>query len=333
VAACCAFFLIVGFVFMRGIRGVAWTSLVKDASMIVALFFAGIVIPSHFFGSPTGAIRAVLREHANWMTLGRGGGEDSLSWFITTVILTTCGAFMWPHVVAASYCAKSEDAIRWNTIRLPFYQVMLLLVYIAGFSAIILRPGLTGATVDQSFMLVVQDHYPDWLLGFVAGTGCLAALIAAGSQVLAAASLLSRNIMKPLLGEMEEDRQKSTTRGMIVFVAALAMGLWLSANTTIIGLVLMGYSIITQLFPSVMFSFLARRPRAISMGAGIWLSLALLTVFALIRRNVWFGVNTGLIALVANATFALLIEWILVKLNYGPPPLGIRNSCDVCGEA
>lgn len=318
VAACCAFFLIVGFVFIRGIRGVAWTSLVKDLLMIVALLFAGIMIPMRFFGSPAGAIRAVLHEHPNWMTLPRGSGEDSLSWFITTVILTACGAFMWPHVVAASYCAKSEDAIRWNAIRLPFYQLMLLLVYIAGFSAIILRPGLTGASVDQSFMLVVQDHYPGWLLGFVAGTGCLAALIAAGSQVLAAASLISRNIIKPLLGEMEEDRQRKATRGMIVFVAALAMGLWLSVNTTIIGLVLMGYSVITQLLPGVMFSFLARHPRASSVGAGISVSLAVLIGFSIIHRNVWLGFNTGLIALIANTAVVLLIEWILLRLNCLP---------------
>ncbi len=324
-AAGVAFLLIIGFVFIRGIRGLVWTSLVKDGLMILALIFAGIAIPTRFFGSPAGAISAVLRERPNWMTLASGSGENSVTWFVSTVILTACGAFMWPHVVAASFCAKSEDAIRWNAIRLPFYQLMLLLVYLAGFSAIVLRPGLTGSSVDQSFLLVVQSHYPAWVLGFVAGTGCLAGLVAASTQVLAAASLLSRNIITPLAPTITEEQQMMVTRGMIVFIAVLALGFWLSSDTTIIGLVLLGYSVVTQLFPGVMFSFIARKPRAASVAGGLALSLILLAAFGIFHIGVLFGINAGLIALILNASAIGAIEWALLKLSRGSKS-GVSNS-------
>jgi solute:Na+ symporter, SSS family len=73
---------------------------------------------------------------------------------------------MWPHSIAAVYAAKSEEAVRRNAIILPFYQIMLLLVYFAGFTALLIKPGLKGSEVDQSFMLVVQEHYAPWVLGW-----------------------------------------------------------------------------------------------------------------------------------------------------------------------
>src|SRR5207245_9605414 len=101
---------------------------------------------------------------------------------------------MCPHSIAAVYAAKSEEAVRLNVIMLPFYQIMVLLVYFAGFTALLIKPGLKGSEVDQSFMLVVQEHYAPWVLGLVGAAGCLAALVPAAAQILAAASLLSRNL-------------------------------------------------------------------------------------------------------------------------------------------
>jgi SSS family solute:Na+ symporter len=239
-AAGLAFFVIVAFILVGGIRGVACASIFKDGMMVGAIVFAGIVLPVHFAGSPVAVINQVLREHPQWMTLSSGDGECGIGWFVSTICLAACGAIMWPHVVAASFSARDEDAIRWNAIRLPFYQLLLLLVYFAGFTALIVRPGLNGPAVDQSFMLVVQEHYSPWVLGTIAGTGCLAALLPAGAQVLAAASLISRNVVTPLRGGPREQQRAGTTRWLVVLVAALAFVLWAFAHTTMIGLVLMG---------------------------------------------------------------------------------------------
>jgi hypothetical protein len=65
---------------------------------------------------------------------------------------------------------------------LPFYLMILVLVFLAGFSALLLMPGLKGDDVDQSFLRVVQTHYPAWVLGAVAGAGCLAALVPGGRE-------------------------------------------------------------------------------------------------------------------------------------------------------
>src|SRR5262249_37203254 len=155
--------------------------------------------------------------------------------------------------------------------------------------------------VDQSFMLVVQQHYKPWVLGTIAGTGCLAALLPAGAQVLAAASLISRNVVNPVFGGARVQQRAGTTRWVVILLATLAFALWAFPDTAIIGLVLMGYTIIAQLFPGVVFSFLRNPPKALSVGVGMAVAFSVLFAFKAFRMNVWSGINIGLVALVCNA--------------------------------
>ena len=200
-----AFTLIILFVFLCGLRGVAWASVVKDVLVLVAVVFAGIWLPVHFFGSPAAVIDRVLALHPNWMTLDTDLSARGTTWFVSTVVLTALGFYMWPQSMAAIYSAHGEEPIRRNAMILPLYQFVLLLVYFAGWTALLLIPGLPGTRVDESFMLVVQRYYPPWVLGGVAAAGCLAGLVPASVQLLAAASILSKNV----LADQLRDRPRS----------------------------------------------------------------------------------------------------------------------------
>ncbi len=154
-AAGLAFGLIVAFVLVSGLRGAAWASLIKDALVLGAVLFAGIVLPMQFFGSPQGVIDQVLKMQPNWMTLVGGTNNFGTVWFVSTVLLTGFGGFMWPHSIAAVYAAKSEEAVRRNAIILPFYQIMLLLVYFAGVRTVERRP---LSSMGEGFRGMEQDR-------------------------------------------------------------------------------------------------------------------------------------------------------------------------------
>jgi hypothetical protein len=93
-------------------------------------------------------------------------------------------------------------------------------------------------------------------------------------------------------------------------VAVLAFGLWAFADTTIIGLVLWGYSIIVQLFPGVVLSFLQKPPRAMSVGVGIVVALTTLVAFGRLGLNTLSGINVGLVALILNTATVLTCEYL-----------------------
>jgi SSS family solute:Na+ symporter len=294
-----AFGLIVCFVLISGLRGAAWASLIKDGLVLSGVIFAGIVLPIQFFGSPQAAIDKVLQVHPNWMTLVGLPENYGTLWFASTVLLSGLGGYVWPHAFASQMAGKGPDTIRRNAMILP-------VVFFAGFTALLIKPGLKGPEVDQSFMLVVQEHYPAWLLGLVAGAGCLAGLVPASAQILAAASLLSRNLFPS-----KEEHLTQRTRLWIIVLALLAFLLWVYSRVTLVGLLLIGYSGITQLFPGLVLSLRKRPPHALSVGIGIIVALVLLTVFALRGISVIYGANVGTVALAVNVVCLFVTDFFI----------------------
>ena len=69
---------------------------------------------------------------------------QSVAWFVSTVLLTALGFFMWPQSFAACYTAKDARVFRRNAIVLPIYQLILLFVFFVGFAAVLQVPGLKG---------------------------------------------------------------------------------------------------------------------------------------------------------------------------------------------
>jgi len=111
--------LLVAFVFASGVRAVAWVSVVKDALMVIAALSIGIGIPLIHFGG-IGAMFAAL-AHARPAHLTMPGATPNLghAWYVSTVLLTSLGFYMWPHAFAASFTAKSGDTLRRNAVVMP----------------------------------------------------------------------------------------------------------------------------------------------------------------------------------------------------------------------
>ena len=300
-AVAVGFFLVAAFTYVAGLRGAAWASVVKDALVLLGVLFAGLALPAHFFGSPAGALDAVLHDHPNWLAIAGPAAPNGITWVVTTTVLTACGFFMWPQSMAAIYSARNEDTLRRNAVFLPFYQVMLLLVFFAGFTALEVMPGLKGTDADKSFMLVVQKYYPAWVVGSIAAAGALAALVPAAVQLLAAASIVSKNVFADYGIVQGAAAQTRTSRILVLVVALLAFGFWALAKTTLVGLLLIGYNGITQLFPGVVLGITTRRPPALAVAAGIIAGILVLIYFAVTSQGQLAGINTGLIALAVNA--------------------------------
>jgi SSS family solute:Na+ symporter len=296
VAVAAAFALIVVFTFTAGLHGAAWASIVKDALVLGAVIFAGIVLPLHFFGSFGTMFDRVLAASPHWLTLSPGSGTMGMNWFISTVLLTSIGFYMGPHSIAAVYSARDGDTIRRNAIFLPLYQLVLLLVFLAGFTALVVTPGLKGPAADQSFLLVVAHFYPAWVMGVIAGAGCLTALLPASAQLLGASSVFAHNV----LGEAR------WTRFLVIVIAIGAFIMWLNWNKTLVDLLLLYYNGVTQFMPAFIFGIYWKRVNAWAVGAGIVSGEAV--AFYLWHHSIDLaGINPGFLALLVNVAVCVLV--------------------------
>lgn len=322
VAVAIAFALIALFVFTAGLRGAAWASVGKDVLVLAAVLFAGIALPLRFFGSVPAMLDRVTSAHPHWFTLAPGGANLGLTWFISTVLLTSVGFFMGPANAPAIFSSRNEQTLRRNMMLMPLYQLILLFVFFAGFTALVVVPGLKGTAADQSFMLVMQRFYPAWALGLIAGAGALAALLPASTLLLGAASVFSKNVLSDAFGLATSDRARTlSTRILVLAIATLALVLWIFAKTSLVDLLLLYYNGITQFLPGTIFALYWPRASAWSVGLGILAGEAV-AAFSLHHPIDLFGVNPGFTALVVNVAVCCAVAIAFPSARKSEEPAG-----------
>ena len=150
--------------------------------------------------------------------------------------------------------------IRKNAIVLPLYQLILLFVFFVGFAAILQVPGLTGADIDLSLFKLSVKTFDPWFVGMIGAAGVLTALVPGSMILMTAATLLANNIYRALARTRGRRRSRGWRKLLVPVVALVAVFFTLQGGETIVALLLMGYSFVTQLFPALVLSLHAAQP-------------------------------------------------------------------------
>jgi hypothetical protein len=258
----------------------------------------------------------------------------SVSWFVSTVLLTALGFYMWPHAFASTYTAKSEQVFRKNAAVMPLYQLVLLFVFFTGFAAILQVPGLTGAQADLSLLKVSKLAFPPVVVGLIGAAGLLTALVPGSMILMTACTILAKNVYRPLAPAASEQAIGRLARGLVPAVALVAVYFTLRGGEAIVPLLLLGYNFVTQLFPSLLLS-LPERPLATPAGvmAGIitgvatiaWTSLTGTTLAKLFPDwpPVITDLNVGIVAMVANVVVLVAVSALTRKSGRAVAALGV----------
>jgi solute:Na+ symporter, SSS family len=307
---------LIAYVVISGVRGSAWTAAVKDFTILVVAVFLGIYLPLHFYGGYGAMFAAIEQAKPGFLVLAPQG--MSVAWFISTVLLTALGFYMWPHTFASAYTTKDEDVFRKNAVVLPIYQLVLLFVFLAGFAAVLQVPGLTGSQADLSLLRVSKLAFSPWLVGAIGGAGLLTALVPGSMLLMAACTILANNIYREIVPAADDRRVMLVARSMVPVVALISLWMTLRGGSAIVPLLLMAYNLVTQLFPALVLS-LGERPWPTRAGAfaGIlageltvaWQTLTGMTVARLMpwAPEVVKDLNVGFVALAVNVAVLVVV--------------------------
>jgi solute:Na+ symporter, SSS family len=308
------------YVIVSGIRGSAWTAIAKDIMIISIAAFLGFYLPIHYYGGIGNMFAAVNAAKPGFLSFAAHG--QSVSWFVSTTLLTALGFFMWPHTFAACYSARNEAVFRKNAIVLPLYQLVMLFVFFVGFTASLVVPGLKGAATNMALLKIVVVAFPPWMVGIVGATGVLTALVPGSLIMMAAATLFARNFVAPLRGGQSDEATVRLAKFLVPVVAVIGCYFAISGSSTIVALLLMGYNFVTQLFPALIASLLPRNPvtkegafAGILAGVGtvVFLTLAHETVGKLLPGlpDVVKDFNVGIIALLVNVVALVAVSAVI----------------------
>jgi len=297
--------VVVIFVLASGVRAVAWVSVLKDTLMLLAAIAIGLGVPYVHFGGVGPMFAALAHAHPAHLTMPGATSNLGHTWYFSTVLLTSLGFYMWPHSFASTFTAKSADTLRRNAVVMPLYTLTLAFVLFAGFTAVMVVPGLANG--DMSLLTVVRNTFPAWFLGVIGGAGALTAMVPAAIFTLTAATLFAKNLYRPLFAPgMTDDQVERIARVMVVVLSVLALYFALYSSTTLVSLLLLGYAGVTQFFPGVVLGLFWRRVAMPAVFAGMAAGVATVTFLALTKRDPIFGFNAGFVALCLNFVIAVV---------------------------
>lgn len=309
--------VLTAYVMVSGTHGAAWTAVLKDILMLGVATFLGLYLPWHYYGGVTPMFRAVQQRNPEFLTLHTPA--LGVSWFISTVLLTSLGFYMWPHFFAATFSAEHERTLRRNAVIFPLYQLVLLFILFVGFVAVLQVPGLKGTDSDLALLRLSRDTFPPWFVGLIGATGMLTALVPGSMLLTTSATMLAKNVYGGLRPGTAAPALLRLAQLLVPVLAAVTLLLTFEGGNTIVALLLLGYAFVTQLFPALIASLLPRNPvTAWGAAAGMVVGVAVVSYVTVGRRSVasllpflpeWAQtLNVGIVALLANALALALVS-------------------------
>ncbi|WP_246147325.1 sodium:solute symporter family protein, partial [Aneurinibacillus danicus] len=305
------------FVYVSGIHGSAWTAVLKDLLMLIVILFLGIYLPYHYYGGIKPMFETLDAAKPGFLLLPDEG--LSISWYISTCLIIALGQYMWPHCFGASLSSKDEGALRKNAAILPIYQIVLVFILFIGFTALLQIPNLKGAESDLALFKIAKATFDPWFVGVIGAAGLLAALIPCSMLLLTASTILSKNIYKAMKPNTTNEQLARLTRIFVPVVALTSLFFTFYGGNTMVALLIMAYSFVLQLFPSLLFSLWKKNP-VTKLGASAGIIAGVATVAYVTITNMTMGtlfpkfpqfikdLDIGIVAITINIVVMLLVS-------------------------
>ncbi|MFD4841373.1 sodium:solute symporter [Achromobacter sp. NPDC058515] len=310
------------YVALSGVHGSAWNSVVKDILVMSVAIFLGLYLPYHYYGGIGEMFAAIEKAKPGFLALPSVG--ESPVWLVSTVLLSTLGFYMWPHMFMATYTAKREDVLRKNAYVLPIYQLMLLFIFFVGFAAVLQVPGLEGSDIDLALFKISLQTFDPWFIGVIGAAGVLTALVPGSMILMTASTLLANNVYRTFRPQTDDAHIARVAKWLVPCVMLVAIAFALQGGKTIVSLLLMAYAFVTQLFPVLVASLLRNNPvtkaaafASITVGVATvaWVSLTKSSVAALFPflPDALKDLNVGIVALTLNLITLALVTMLTRK--------------------
>jgi solute:Na+ symporter, SSS family len=297
-------------VFLGGIRGNAWQSVIKDILMFGAIAALFVVVPYRYFGGFGHMFHQMMTDIPQRITMPGPKPQFGLAWFWSTILLTGVGQWMWPQWFNVAFSARGPHTLKLQAVFMPLYQLVKVAVIIIGFAAVMIFATQKVAG-NEVILLLAKQTFPAWFLALFALAAVLSAIVPAGPIIMMSCTLLARNVYGQLRPGVSPASTFRLTRGLVFVVTFVALVLAVVAQSLIVTILLLAYDFIAQLVPGVVIGgLLWRRATGAGMFAGLATGWGLTAILLLTGHGTLWGVNVGLIALLANGVVFWLVSLV-----------------------
>ena len=291
-----AFLILALYTYSAGLRAPAVIAFVKDIMIYVFVIVAVVYIPYQLGGF--GAIfDSAGKVYDGMIAAGAAATPPKVVnvgltlktaqvWpFITLAFGSALALFIYPHSLTGVLAANGPKAIRFNTMALPLYSLVLGLIALLGLMGRAAGIEIKAPQTAQDIVpLLFLKYFPDWFVGFGFAAIAIAALVPAAMMSIGAANTFTRNIWRPFVNpKMTEHQEAGMAKLVSLLVKVGALLIILSVQTQFaLDFQTLGGVIMLQIFPALCFGLFTRKvhgqPLLIGWLVGTLLSIVLIWI-------------------------------------------------------
>ncbi|MDR5860169.1 sodium:solute symporter family protein [Halomonas eurihalina] len=190
-AALLFYFIIIVYVWVGGIRAIAWTDVIYGALLFFGMMFAGYYI-SNQVGGPAALFAQLQEGSPSHLTMPGPDGNMGYSMWFSLFVIVAIGAFMGPQIWLRMYSVKSGKLFNL----MPFLLGLAAFAYfgsvLTGYTGVLLEPDLENA--DQVLPVMLMNYAPYLLASMIMAAGAAAAMSTANSQIHAVSTVVTMDI-------------------------------------------------------------------------------------------------------------------------------------------
>ncbi|MCS7176787.1 MAG: sodium:solute symporter family protein [Candidatus Kapabacteria bacterium] len=300
--------LVVGYVFLGGMRSVAWTDVLQGLLMI-GVSFAALWFVAARWGGIEQANALLLSRNPSFFGAQGAGGFFTLPVWISYSLLWLLSVPMFPQMFVRFLAARNLEGLRLTAVLYPVVTAFLFLApVLIGLWGHLELPPLGERESDQVLPMLLGKIAPEWFAALV-GVGALAAFMSTmDSQLLVLSSLLTRDIYAVLRPQASLREQAWVGRILVVVLAVAGLAIAWAPPATLFAIATHAFSGFAALFPVVVCSLYARRPYPRSCIAAVLAGEGLLAGFytGLVQPE-WFGGFLPVMPVVGVAAAVLFV--------------------------
>ncbi|WP_419955271.1 sodium:solute symporter family protein [Neobacillus niacini] len=310
------------YVTVSGMHGAAWTAIIKDILILAVMVFMGFYFPFHYYGGIEPMFEAIDTAKTGFLLFPEQG--LSISWFVSATIMTALAFYMFPHMMAGIFSAKSGKSLRINAGIMPIYQVIIVFSLIIGFSGVLQVPDLKGPDTDLALFKMAKLSFDPWFVGVIGAAGAMAALIPSSLVLTAVSTILSKNIYKAWKPNTTDQQLAKLAKRLVPIIALVTLFFTFNGGESILTLYLMSYSFMVQLFPALFFSLWKRNPVTVQGAFAGMIVGSIIVIYSTITEmslatlfpsfpNVIKDLDLGLAVLIINVAVTLGVSVVTKK--------------------
>ncbi len=296
--------LMIFYVFMGGLRAVAWTDTMQGLLLLGGVVVGAILVSYAAAGGPVAVFSKILESQPELLTLP--GPDNAWPWayLLSWVIPVGLGWPMQPQMWLKMHIPRSVTYIRlwpvWVTLSFP---LVMGAAFLTGMTGQVVTPGLVEREATDTVMInMLLDYFPPIVGGLVAAAGLAAMMSTVSSQIHSVGASFARDFLSPWFPDQEPGTQVWLARMAVIVVGFVGLYLSLTQPALLTTLGVFSAAWAAQAAPAAIGALSGWRwatPWGAMAGA-VGGTIVLFGIGLGFPQQQWLGLYGGLWALLAN---------------------------------